>query len=144
MFSHYLSTALRHFRRHKLVTAINVACLAIGFVSFTLAWGVAAYFAHADGYHERAGRTFIVTPTSDGISMQTSSPWLLAENLAAKIEAEKRHTNTEPIKRRRITTTSYFPVVRLSQHQPGAAEAVGRAAARLTMSVCDQWRPARE
>jgi primosomal protein N'' len=63
---------------------------------------------------------------------------LLAENLAAKIEAEKRHTNIEPIKRWRITTTSCFPVVRFSQHQPEAAEAVGRAAARLTMNVCDQ------
>jgi hypothetical protein len=69
---------------------------------------------------------------------------LFAEYLAANIEAEKRHTNTEPIKRWRITTTSCFPVVRLSQHQPEAAEAMGRAAARLTMSVCDQWRPARE
>jgi hypothetical protein len=69
---------------------------------------------------------------------------LFAEYLAANIEAEKRHTNIQPIKRWRITTTPCFPVMRFSQHQPGAAEAVGRAAARLTMSVCDQWRPARE
>jgi hypothetical protein len=33
---------------------------------------------------------------------------LFAENLAAKIEAEKRHTNIEPIKRWRITTTPVF------------------------------------
>ena len=30
MLQHYLSTSLRHFRRHKLTTGINVACLAIG------------------------------------------------------------------------------------------------------------------
>src|SRR5215510_10588739 len=41
---------------------------------------------------------------------------LFAEYLAANIEAEKRHTNTEPINRWRITTTSCLPVVRLSQH----------------------------
>jgi len=69
---------------------------------------------------------------------------LLAENLAAKIEAEKRHTNIEPIKRWRIRTISWSPVMRFSQHQPEVAEAMGRAAALLTVSVCDQWRPARE
>jgi ABC-type molybdenum transport system ATPase subunit/photorepair protein PhrA len=63
---------------------------------------------------------------------------LVAENLAAKIKAEKRHTNIKPIKRRRIKTTSCFSVVRFSQHQPEVAEALGRAAARLTMNVCDQ------
>src|SRR5262249_1010221 len=73
----------------------------------------------------------------------TRSPGLFAENLAAKIEAEKRHTNIEPIKRWRMKITSCFPVVRFCQHQPEAAEAMGRAAARLTMSVRDQWRPAR-
>jgi len=34
--------------------------------------------------------------------------------------------------------------VRLSQHQPEAAEAMGRAAARFTVSVYGQWRLARE
>src|SRR5215475_9660062 len=63
---------------------------------------------------------------------------LFAENLAAKIEAEKRHTNIEPIIRWRIATTPCFPVVRFSQRPPEAAEATIRAAARLTMSVCDQ------
>jgi hypothetical protein len=63
---------------------------------------------------------------------------LLAENLAAKIEAEKRHTNIEPIKRRRMMTTSCFQVLRFSQRLPKAAEATLRAAARLTMSVCGQ------
>jgi hypothetical protein len=62
---------------------------------------------------------------------------LLAENLAAKIEAEKRHTNIEPIKRWRITITPCFQVMRFSQRPPEAADATVRAAARLTMSVCD-------
>jgi hypothetical protein len=78
---------------------------------------------------------------ADSLTRRMALP---AENPAAKIEAEKRHANIEPIKRRRITPTSCFPVVRLSQHQPEAAEAMGRAAARLTVSVCDHWRPARE
>src|SRR5262245_30694300 len=40
----------------------------------------------------------------------TRRPGLFAENLAAKIEAEKRQTNIKATKRRRIGT-SYFPVV---------------------------------
>jgi hypothetical protein len=47
---------------------------------------------------------------------------LFAEYLAAKIETENRHTNIEPIKRRRIKITSCFSVVRLSLSQPEAAE----------------------
>jgi hypothetical protein len=60
-----------------------------------------------------------------------------AENLAAKIEAEKRHTTIEAIKRWRIGT-SCFSVVSFSQRQPETAETVGRAAARQMMNVRDQ------
>jgi hypothetical protein len=72
---------------------------------------------------------------ADSLTRRTG---LFAEYLAAKIEAEKRHTNIEPIKRWRITTTPCFPIMRFSQRLPEAAEATIRVAARLTMSVCDQ------
>ena len=44
MIHHYLSTALRHFRRHKLTTGINVLCLAIGVACFAAAVGVVGFF----------------------------------------------------------------------------------------------------
>jgi hypothetical protein len=52
---------------------------------------------------------------ADSLTRRTG---LFAENLAVKIEARKRQTNIEPIKRRRMMITSCFSVVNFSQHQP--------------------------
>jgi putative ABC transport system permease protein len=83
MFKHYLTTALRHFRRYKSTTAINVACLALGLACFILAWSIVAYFGEMDRYHSRAARTYVVAPQSGGVSTQVRSPWALAEYLKA-------------------------------------------------------------
>ena len=82
MFKHYLQTALRHFRQHKLTTSINVICLTLGLASFMGAWGVAAYYSKSDWYHERAARTYVMTtkPSDSGITMNVN-PWLLGEHL---------------------------------------------------------------
>src|SRR5262245_13991967 len=61
MISHYVSTALRHFRRHKLTTAINVLCLTLGLMCFVVAWGTVSYFEQRDRYHENAARTYFLT-----------------------------------------------------------------------------------
>jgi putative ABC transport system permease protein len=98
MFQHYLSTALRHFRRHKGTTAINVACLTLGLACFMLAWSIVAYFGQMDRYHVRAARTYIVTPQSQGVSTQVRSPWALAEYLPVdfpQLESVVRLVNGE-------------------------------------------------
>jgi putative ABC transport system permease protein len=100
MFKHYLTTALRHFRQHKLTTGINVACLALGLACFMFAWSVVAYFGQMDRYHTRASRTYLVAPAGVGLGAsaaptQVRSPWALADHLATdfpKIESVARLT----------------------------------------------------
>lgn len=96
MLKHYLTTALRHFRRYKGTTALNVACLALGLACFILAWSIVAYFGQMDRYQSRAARTYVVAPQSGGDSTQVRSPWALAEYLKAdyqQFESVVRLTN---------------------------------------------------
>jgi putative ABC transport system permease protein len=98
MFQHYLTTALRHFRRHKGTTAINVASLALGLACFILAWGIVAYFGQTDRFVKDADRIFIVAPQSGGASTQVRAPWALAERLKAdypQLEAVARLSTGE-------------------------------------------------
>src|SRR5262245_55765776 len=94
MIYHYLNTAFRHFRQHKVTTGINVVCLALGLASFLLAWGITDYFARADAYHARAARTVVLPnqPRDTPLRMHTTS-WLLGEHLRAdfpELEAVSR------------------------------------------------------
>jgi putative ABC transport system permease protein len=85
MFTHYLSTALRHFRQHKLTTGINVACLALGLTCCVLAWGTAAYYGKSDAYHAQAARTYLITAKKSSLNLTLqSTPWRLAEHLRAE------------------------------------------------------------
>src|SRR5262245_9365255 len=61
MISHYLTTALRHFRRHKLTTAMNVVCLAGGLLCFTAVIGIVNYLSASDRFHRNAANTWVVT-----------------------------------------------------------------------------------
>src|SRR5262245_37707074 len=61
MIRHYLSTALRHFRRHKLTTGINVVCLAIGLPCFFAVYGVALYLQSTDAQQPDAARIVAIT-----------------------------------------------------------------------------------
>src|SRR5262245_30401144 len=89
MISHYLSTALRHFRRHRFTTAINVACLALGLACFVLAWGMAEYHGRSDHYQARAERTYFLTAKSarpgDTTPTLTIASWVVAETLRADL-----------------------------------------------------------
>jgi putative ABC transport system permease protein len=86
LLEHYLITALRHFRRHKVITGINVACLAMGLTCFLVAWGTTAYFAQADGHQSNASRLYIVIMSDASAEDEPVVPVssrLLAEHLAA-------------------------------------------------------------
>ena len=72
MFKHYLTTALRHFKHHKLTTSINILCLAFGFVCFALAFGMVRYTTSADLYHEKADRTYVLTQRNEFLGANTS------------------------------------------------------------------------
>lgn len=64
MFKHYLSTALRHFARHKGTTAINIACLWFGLAAFTISYGITAVYWKMDLHHAKASRTYFISQDS--------------------------------------------------------------------------------
>ena len=61
MIAHYLSTSLRHFRRHKLTATINVVGLALGFACFVAAFAGVSYIDRSDAGFATADRTFAIT-----------------------------------------------------------------------------------
>jgi putative ABC transport system permease protein len=61
MLKHYLITALRHFRQHKVTTGINVVCLAIGLTCFLAAHWLVSSSRSADTYFQNADRIFVIT-----------------------------------------------------------------------------------
>jgi putative ABC transport system permease protein len=65
MLTHNLATALRHFRKAKLVTTINVLCLTFGLSCFMLSYGLVQVMEKPDAYHEKASRTYVVTQRSE-------------------------------------------------------------------------------
>jgi putative ABC transport system permease protein len=86
LIAHYFTVAFRHFRTHKLVTVVNVACLAMGLTCFIVAWATTAYFAQADGHQANASRLYIVImadASSPNSPVPVVSPRVLAEHLVA-------------------------------------------------------------
>jgi putative ABC transport system permease protein len=64
MFNHYLTTALRHFRQHRLTTAINIVCLTGGLVCFlAVHWWITSSRS-GDGYFPNADRIVVLTQAS--------------------------------------------------------------------------------
>lgn len=98
LIAHYLVTALRHFGRRKTITALNVACLALGLACFLVAWGTTAYIAQTDAYRTNASRLFVVImrdASSESEPLVPVSSRLLAEHLVAdfpQLEAVARVT----------------------------------------------------
>ena len=98
LIAHYLITALRHFRRHTAITAVNVTCLALGLACFIVAWGAATYFAQADAYRSNSSRLYLVImsqASGSGAPVPPVTSRRLAEHLAAdfpQLEAVARAT----------------------------------------------------
>ena len=61
MFTHYLTTALRHFRQQRLTTAINVVCLSIGLACFLAIHLAVSYLKSSDAQFPTAHRTYVLT-----------------------------------------------------------------------------------
>jgi putative ABC transport system permease protein len=75
MFNFYVSTALRHLLRHKITTAINIACLWFGLAAFTIAYGINAVYWQMDRHHANVDRTYFVSQDSRfGSGAVTSGP----------------------------------------------------------------------
>src|SRR5688572_8572452 len=61
MFSHYLTTALRHLRRAPFTALVNIFTLALGLVSFVAAYAVVGFWRGADLHFSNADRTYVIT-----------------------------------------------------------------------------------
>lgn len=63
MFKHYLLAALNHFRRHKIITGINLVCLMLGVAAFVGTHWVVMSMDSADRYLPNADRIYAITQT---------------------------------------------------------------------------------
>jgi putative ABC transport system permease protein len=106
MFKHYLATALRHFRRHKFTTALNIACLTFGLMCFLGVYGLVAYLQGSDRHIAHEDRVFVLTHEftvrgSDTVkATMPSTGWMTGPLLEAdfpQLEAVARITNVAPV-----------------------------------------------
>ena len=90
MLRHYLVAAARSFGRGPWVTAVNVLTLALGLVSFVVAFAVADYWSSADRHLADAERTLAVTTrfrARDGAFDSGVRP-LSSQSMAQYLEAD--------------------------------------------------------
>ncbi len=60
MIRHFLASAFASILRTPFITSANILTLALGLASFIAAFGIATYWRSADGYHEKADRTYVI------------------------------------------------------------------------------------
>ncbi len=101
MFKHYLTTALRNFRRSPYITTINVLGLALGLACFIAAYGAVAYFQSGDRHFANADRIYAIaqreSSQQDGFDtgMNPNTPSMLAKYIRVdfpELEAVVRAT----------------------------------------------------
>jgi hypothetical protein len=95
MFKHYLTTALRHFTRHKATTAINIACLSAGLLCFMFALGVVNFLDGSDRHHSNADRTYVVTTQLSRGNGEAIFPAI--PNSALSVAKHLQASSTEPL-----------------------------------------------
>lgn len=105
MIKHYVSLAVRNARREPVAAAINMLTLALGLVSFLLAYALVAFWDRAEQAFPDADRTFLLTTsftTIDGTfsrSGLTTSPHRAGELLRADFPAIERAARAIPFAR---------------------------------------------
>ena len=96
MFTHYLTSALRNFRRFWVRTLINVVGLSLGLACFMAAYMFLDYVASSDTQHSNSDRTYVVFTQGSmrAIGLEfpfgSSSSSLLAEYL--RVDAPELET----------------------------------------------------
>jgi putative ABC transport system permease protein len=95
MFKHYLTTALRHFREHKIITSINVVCLTIGLVCFLAIYAMITYISSGDKHFANSDRIYFLQQGIKSTVSSTFSSAVAARYLKAdfpKLETVARAT----------------------------------------------------
>ena len=57
MFGHYLTVAVRSFRRGPLTASVNIFALALGLTAFVIAYGIVNYWERSERHFPNADRT---------------------------------------------------------------------------------------
>lgn len=89
MLKHYLTTALRNFRRHKTTTLINVFGLALGLACFIAAIGVLTYIRNADRHLPNADRIVMVLQRFTDLGAGVHGPMQAATSAALALSMRK-------------------------------------------------------
>jgi putative ABC transport system permease protein len=91
MITHYLSTAFRHFRRHRVTAAINIACLALGLTCFIVIYAVIDNYDRADRHFAKSARTYVITQRIQWAGRDATGPtspnstWPVADYLRTDV-----------------------------------------------------------
>src|SRR5262245_28638746 len=83
MFRHYLTVAVRSFRRAPLAASVNIFALALGLTAFVIAYGIVSYWERSERYFPSADRTYVVTATFQGRDGGRATPLPLTNRLYA-------------------------------------------------------------
>jgi putative ABC transport system permease protein len=89
MFGHYVTIAIRSFRRAPVTASVNVLSLALGLAAFVTAYGVVNFWDRSERHFPSAERIYVVTAdleARDGsvrTGVQPSTNRLYAEHLRA-------------------------------------------------------------
>ncbi len=102
MFGHYLTVAVRSFRRGPIAALVNLFALALGLTAFVIAYGVVSYWDHSEQYFPNADRTYVVTAAFNraGESRPTPAPVtnrLFADYLRADFPEFEAVARTQPM-----------------------------------------------
>jgi putative ABC transport system permease protein len=85
VLAHYLLTAVRHLRSHRLTSAINIACLTLGLVCFLAVYAVIAYLSRGDLQYPNASRIYMIGEKVGSTMAPPTAAWLTAEHLRADV-----------------------------------------------------------
>src|SRR5262249_27184961 len=78
MFRNFIAPAFTRIAKAPFTSAANILTLALGLACFIAAYGVAAYWQSADGYHEKASRTYFITQSNTSKGQPTMPASLMS------------------------------------------------------------------
>jgi putative ABC transport system permease protein len=61
MLAHFFSSAIKHYIRSPMITAVNIFGLALGLACFLTAWAMSSYWQQSDRHFENVDRTYVLT-----------------------------------------------------------------------------------
>lgn len=61
MLTHFFSSAIKHYIRSPMITAVNIFGLALGLACFLTAWAMSSYWQQSDRHFENVDRTYVLT-----------------------------------------------------------------------------------